>query len=94
MLRADAVKFIRETEGRIFSVEFIKRTTKELRRMVARTGVKSHLRGGEAAYSFSEKALISVFDMQANGYRSIPIEGIVRIKIDGEWEDVTDAVTV
>lgn len=89
MLLKDAIDFIHGTAGKIFAVEFIKRTTGELRLMTARTGVKSRLAGGEPAYDREAKGLICVFDMTADGYRSIPIEGIKRIKVAGEWEDVT-----
>lgn len=81
--REEAAKMLTESEGRIFTVTFIKRTTGEMRVMNARTGVKKHLRGGEAAYSFSEKMLLSVYDMQAAGYRCIPLEAIISVVIDG-----------
>ncbi len=82
---ADALKFIRETNGRFFSVCFVKRTTGELREMHCRTGVKVHLSGGPAAYNFSDKGLVSVWDLKNEGYRTINIEGIQRVKMNGEW---------
>lgn len=88
--RVDALKFIAERNGKLFSVEFVKRTTGELRLMLCRQGVTSHLKGGEPAYDFAAAKLIPVFDMQANDYRSIPTEGIVRIKMDGEWFKVKE----
>jgi len=60
-----AAELLTATEGKIFSVKFVKRTTGEVREMVARTGVKAHLKGGDAAYKFGEKALLSVYDLQA-----------------------------
>jgi hypothetical protein len=85
----EALTYIQETHGKFFSVIFKKRTTGEIRNMLARTGVKSKLKGGEAAYNFTEKSLIAVFDVQKGDYRSIPIEGIQKIKIDGTWNEVT-----
>lgn len=82
---SQVVKFIKETEGKIFSIRFIKRSTGELRAMVCRTGVKKHLKGGESAYDPKEHDLIVVYDMQKNGYRSIPKEGIIEVLIDGVW---------
>ena len=82
--QAEAV--IRNSNGKIMNVLFKKRTDGQLREMVCRTGVKKHLKGGEAAYSFSEKNLVSVYDMQAEvgkGYRSIPLENIRSITING-----------
>ena len=72
------------SDGKIFSVEFIKRTTGELRRMTCRIGVKKHLKGGEKAYSAAQKRLLTVFDMDAKGYRSIPLEGIQSVSVGGQ----------
>ena len=79
-----AANLLKQTEGRIFSVRFTKRTTGEVRDMVCRTGVKAHLKGGEAAYSFSEKMLLSVFDMEKGGYRAIPLDAIISLKEGGK----------
>lgn len=80
----EAADLLTATEGRIFSVVFVKRTTGEQRTMTARTGVKKHLKGGDAAYSFSEKALLSVYDLQRKAYRSIPLDGILSLREGGE----------
>lgn len=86
---AKAAEMLTSTEGKIFSVKFIKRSTGELREMVARTGVKAHLKGGDAAYKFSEKSLLPVYDLQAKGYRSIPLDAIVSLKAGGEEYEVS-----
>lgn len=83
--------FIDSSEGKVFSIKFIKRTTGELRMMVCRTGVKKFLKGGEPAYIPDNKGLIWVYDMQKKGYRSIPEEGILEILIDKEWQKVEQA---
>jgi len=80
----EAAALLMGTKGRIFSVVFVKRTTGEIRTMVARTGVTSALKGGDAAYSFSANSLLSVYDTQAKGYRTIPLEGIISLKSGGE----------
>lgn len=71
------------SDGQIFSVVFVKRTTGEIREMVCRIGVTSHLRGGVKKFNDKEKNLLTVFDVQKNGYRSIPLENIIRVKIKG-----------
>jgi len=71
-------------DGAIFSVEFIKRTDGSLRKMVCRLGVKKHLKGGSKAYDAKAKNLLSVFDMEKEGYRSIPVEAIQRISVHGQ----------
>ena len=72
------------SDGKIFSVKFIKRTTGELRRMTCRIGVKKHLKGGDKAYSAAQKRLLTVFDMDAKSYRSIPLEGIQSVSVGGQ----------
>lgn len=78
-------EFLKESvdDGKIFSVTFIKRTTGEIREMVCRLGVKSHLRGGVKKFDDKEKNLLTVFDVQKNGYRSIPLENIIKVKVNG-----------
>ncbi|MDR2875971.1 MAG: hypothetical protein LBV44_08615 [Methylobacillus sp.] len=71
-------------DGQIFSVEFIKRTTGELRKMTCRLGVKNHLRGGSTSYNPSEHNLLTVFDMEKGGYRSIPVEMVQRLTVHGQ----------
>ena len=76
------------SDGRIFSVEFIKRSTGELRIMTARTGVKKHLQGGLKSYNPAQHNLLTVFDMDAKGYRSIPVEAIQRLSVGGQTFDI------
>jgi hypothetical protein len=79
-----AVGIINSQNGKIFSVVFEKRSTGVDRLMVCRKGVKKHLNGGELKYNPSSRNLISVFDLQANGYRSISVEGIKKVKANGK----------
>jgi len=78
--------YIREavSDGSLFSVEFVKRTTGETREMLCRTGVKAHLKGGVKKFDDKEKNLLTVYDVQKNGYRSIPLDAIIRVKIHGK----------
>ena len=84
--------------GQFFKVKFIKRTTKETREMVCRTNVKKHTTGAGASYSFKDKGLLPVWDIQRYNelikageteekagkasYRSIPVENILEISLD------------
>ncbi len=72
------------SDGKIFSVEFIKRSTGELRTMTARLGVRKHLQGGRKVYNPAQHNLLTVFDMDTKGYRSIPVEAIQRLIIGGQ----------
>lgn len=77
-------KIVLDTDGRIFTVTFKKRTNGEIRTMTCRLGVKKHLAGGEKAFSDKEKGLITVFDMAAQGYRSFGIDALICATIDGK----------
>lgn len=88
MTTTQAVEFITGTHGRIFAVEFVKRSTGELRLMNCRTDVSKYVTGAGLSYDPKAKGLITVFDMCKHGYRSIPVDGIQRIKVDGEWQFV------
>jgi hypothetical protein len=70
-------------EGRIFSVTFVKRSTGETRVVQCRKGVTKHLKGGPAAYNPAHHNLLWVYSMDAKGYRSIAIEGIESLKMEG-----------
>lgn len=73
------------SDGQIFAVTFTKRSTGELRHMRCRTGVKKHLKGGIRAYNPNEHKLLPVFDMDAGGYRSIPIDAIKSLTVGGQF---------
>jgi len=70
-------KFILDTEGKFFSVVFIKRTTGERREMLARVMPPT---GGEPAYDPDKHNLIFVRDMQKHAWRSIPLDSVISMK--------------
>ncbi len=75
------------SDGKIFSVEFVKRSTGELRTMTARLGVRKHLQGSKKAFNPAQHNLLTVFDMDAKGYRSIPVEAIQGLTVGGQTFD-------
>ena len=79
----NAVKLIKSTEGRNFTVSFTKKDGTH-RKMNCRLGVTKHLKGGELAYDPAEYDLITVFDVQKNGYRMINVDTLEEVAIDGE----------
>ena len=80
--RNELVNVIKATEGRIFRVTFIKKTSGEIRDMTARFGVTSELKGGKLPFNADEKKLLIVYDMEKNDYRAISIEGLISGHID------------
>ena len=83
-LKRDAVgDFLKSLNGKFFTVEFIKRTSGERRTMRATTNFESLLKGGEAAYNASEKNLLVVRDLDAQAFRSIPLDAVLVIRAKG-----------
>lgn len=72
----------RET-GHIFAVEFVKRTDGTVREMICRTGVTKGTHGGSMGYDPANHGLLSVYDMQRQGFRSIPVDAVLHLSMDG-----------
>lgn len=91
MTHAEGIEFINSSNGKIFSLVFIKRTTGEERHMVCRLGVYAPLAYGEhkgPAYDATSKGLLTVFDMEKRSYKNIPLDAIKRIKVKGTWQEI------
>lgn len=68
---------ILSSNGKIFSVEFIKKDgTKRL--MNCRLGVTKHLKGGSS--TLDPEKFITVYDLQSKGYRAINKDSIINVK--------------
>jgi len=89
--RSEAVDKIHAAKGsgKIFTVRFFKRTTGEFRVMNCRGRVIKGLTGGELKFDPESKGLITVFDMQNNGYRMINADTIQEVTINGVTFKVT-----
>lgn len=91
-----AAKLIWDSNGQVFACRFIKRSTGEVREGRFRLGpsVQKGLKGGIAAYNFQDHGLIPAYRMsgdisESDGKRrSIPIEGLQSLTIDGITYDV------
>ena len=86
----EAIEIVAAQEGKVMTVEFIKRTNGEVRVMNCRQGVKKYLTGEGAKYNFSEKDLIPVYDLQKRGYRTINASTIRRVRAGGQEYVVTN----
>ena len=81
-----ALDVIQKSKGKFFTVEFVKRTTGEVRKMNCRTGVKKGVTGIGKPFNDSDKGLVTVLDAKISQFRSIPIENIIKITSQGvEW---------
>lgn len=91
-LKADEVgQFLYDLNGKFFTIEFIKRSTGEVRKMTATTNYQSKLAGGEAAYDFGEKKLIPVWDLAKQAFRSIPLDSVLTINAKGNTYKIVKA---
>ncbi len=81
--RTTAVRMLKSTKGRLFTVLFVRRSDGNLRQMNCRTGVKKGVKGTGKPVDPKHR-LITVWDMKAEGFRSIPEEGIKEIKFQNE----------
>jgi len=90
------------TNGRIFRVRFVKRSTGKVRNMSARSGVRKGLKDPDGPLDPKlvqqdiDNDLLRVWDVEKNGYRCIALESIEYIKCgeiewrrDEEDEDVS-----
>lgn len=68
-------------DGRIFVVEFIKRTDGSIRRMICRRGVHKDIKGTGMSYDPTSKALLTVWDIEAAGYRMINLADLVSLSM-------------
>lgn len=73
-------QIIEQSNGRFFSVVFIKKDGTE-RHMVARLGVTKHLKGGQC--TLDKSRYIVAYDVENGGYRSINRDTIISCKLDG-----------
>jgi hypothetical protein len=83
----EAKRLIKATNGKFFTVTFIKKDGTE-RVMNARLGVEVYLKGGQLAYDAESKGLIPVYDMKAKGYRMVNVNTITHLKIGKNEYDV------
>lgn len=81
--RENAEKLIKSSNGSIFSVQFIK-ADGSVRDMTARLGVSKYVNGRGQSFEPNEHDLITVFDMQAKGYRMIKLETLRQVTCDGK----------
>jgi hypothetical protein len=68
---------ILSSNGKIFSVEFVKKDGSR-RLMNCRLGVTKHLKGGSS--TLNPDKFITVYDLQSEGYRSINKDSIINVK--------------
>jgi len=77
-----ASNMMRKAGSKIFRAIFTKKNG-ELRKMICRKGVTAHLKGGERAYDPSKYNLVCVYDMEVGDYRTINVETLQSLRMNG-----------
>lgn len=85
--KEQAIEMITQQNGKLFTVEFIKKNG-EKRKMNCRAGVKKHLKGGELKFDPASKNLFTVFDMQKKAYRMINLSTLQTLTCAGNQYEV------
>jgi hypothetical protein len=80
--RQEARRVLDSARGRIVSARFVKKDGSE-RRMVCRSGVTRHRRGGSLGFDPAAKDLYPCFDMQSREYRFISLATLQELKVNG-----------
>lgn len=89
MKQKDLAKIIRDTNGEVFTAIFVKKNG-EQRTMKAQLGVQKDLKGVGMSYDAKEYGLITVFDVDKDAYRTIPIEGLIQVEVNDKIFTVDD----
>lgn len=84
----DAVKLIKESKGKFFTVDFITKSG-EIRKMNCRLGVKKHLTGQGLKFDPNELGYQVVFDAVKKQYRMINLQTILKLSINNKNYIVT-----
>jgi hypothetical protein len=66
----------------IFSVKFVKKDG-SIRDLTCRFGVHTPLKGGGESTTSHKNNLMTVWDVQARGYRCVNLDTVISAKIDG-----------
>ena len=77
-----AVNKIRNSNGKIFSVKFVKKDG-SLRDMNCRLGVVKYVKGIGRKFDPADYALVGVYDLQKEAYRMINLNKLLMLKMEG-----------
>lgn len=78
--RHGMIRVLRNSNGKVFRVKYIKRTTGEMRDLVGRFGVTKGVTGKGMSYDPADKGLMTVYDFQKQAFRMINLETIQEIE--------------
>lgn len=85
--RMNLREFLAKTEGRLVGLDFVKADGSD-RKMTARYGVHKHLRGGVNTVEGIDRPYVTMFDMNAVGYRAVNLATVSCVRSNGRVIEV------
>ena len=79
---------LQDAGSKFVSVEFVKKDG-SLRKLNGQFGVTKHLKGGVNKTVKPDNAYMTIYDNQAKGYRTINLETIKKLRVNGVAYEVT-----
>ena len=80
--RMNLKTFIQGLKGRIVSIDYTKLDGTD-RRLVGRLGVKAPLKGGANMVEQMDRPYLTMYDMQAKGYRTVSLDKVSGLRCKG-----------
>lgn len=85
--RVNLRQFIDQQDGKFVGIDFIKKDGSE-RALNGRLGVVQHQNGGANTTEALDRSYLTIYDMQAPGYRNVDLATVSRIRAGGKIYDV------
>lgn len=89
--KGDFKDFLKTTKGKTISIAYRKKNG-TLRLLNTRTGVRSNITGAGLKYNPDDFGYIILWDLQKNGYRTVDLDTIERVKAGGQIYNIQEAV--
>lgn len=80
--RVNLKEFLRAQADRFLTVEFVKQDG-SYRKLTGRFQVRKHLKGGDNKTVAIDRPYMTIFDVQAAGYRTINLETVSKVRACG-----------
>lgn len=85
--RVNLREFLRSTGGKLVGIDFVKADGSD-RFMIARLGVRKHLKGRVNTVEGTDRPYLTMFDMDVAGYRSVNLATVSCVRSSGRRYDV------
>jgi hypothetical protein len=87
--RVNLKTFLHSQEGKFVGIDYIKNDSSE-RSLNGRLGVTTPLKGGTNNVESIERPYLTVYDIQAAGYRTVNLATVSRVRAENKIFDIVD----